>query len=317
MKEKCLNVVSDAIQEIIQKMTSLNVVDLDVQINSNKTLALPFSYIISFFSEDKKISGDFILGFPDKGMALSLASSMAQNLNLSALDNFDDFSNDLLLEFTNILTRKIILNWSKLDFFSNIDIKINPIMTFNNCYIEPSSNNNSKNSTSYLLTFNSPFFKLIFRTLINANDLNVIESIQQKILVVEDSKTIRHAIIGMLKNCGYSVEEASSGEEALEKYNLHRPTLTLMDIYMPKMNGITTMQIIRFNYPQAKFVVLSSGSKEENKIVAQNLNICSYLVNPINLVSIKSMVQDIISGIESNSDKTKYKATFYDGAIEV
>ena len=54
------------------------------------------------------------------------------------------------------------------------------------------------------------------------------------------------------------VGEASNGREALEKYRLHRPDVTLMDLQMPSMNGVETIIGIRSEYPNARIIVLTT-----------------------------------------------------------
>lgn len=54
------------------------------------------------------------------------------------------------------------------------------------------------------------------------------------------------------------VAEASNGREALEEFRKHRPDVTLMDLQMPEMSGLETIQAIRTEFPEARIVVLST-----------------------------------------------------------
>src|SRR5262249_49500612 len=54
------------------------------------------------------------------------------------------------------------------------------------------------------------------------------------------------------------VGEASNGREALEKYRLLRPDVTLMDLQMPTMNGVETIICIRSEYPNARIIVFTT-----------------------------------------------------------
>ena len=54
------------------------------------------------------------------------------------------------------------------------------------------------------------------------------------------------------------VAEACNGQEAIEKYRLHRPEITLMDLQMPEMNGVAAINRIRDEFPDARIVVLTT-----------------------------------------------------------
>jgi DNA-binding response OmpR family regulator len=62
---------------------------------------------------------------------------------------------------------------------------------------------------------------------------------KKTILVVEDEKTLRDALVEKIKNEGFNVLEARDGEEGLKKATEEGPDLILLDIIMPKMDGIT------------------------------------------------------------------------------
>lgn len=66
-----------------------------------------------------------------------------------------------------------------------------------------------------------------------------------KILVVDDEKDLRDALRTMLESAGYSVVEASDGEEGLKVAEEEKPDLILLDIMMPKMNGHQVLNRLR------------------------------------------------------------------------
>ena len=66
-----------------------------------------------------------------------------------------------------------------------------------------------------------------------------------KILIVEDEENIRLLYKEELEDLGYEVIQASDGREAMKKYDLHQPDLMILDIQLPGMDGIETMNIIR------------------------------------------------------------------------
>ena len=66
-----------------------------------------------------------------------------------------------------------------------------------------------------------------------------------KILIVEDEEMIREGISDYLTDCGYETIEAADGKEALEKFSSYEVALVLLDIQMPKLNGLQVLAEIR------------------------------------------------------------------------
>ena len=81
-----------------------------------------------------------------------------------------------------------------------------------------------------------------------------------RILVVDDHPLLREGIAAVLsgENDMEMVAEANDGREALEKFRLHRPDVTLMDLQMPTMGGIEALVAIRQDFPDARIVMLTT-----------------------------------------------------------
>lgn len=86
------------------------------------------------------------------------------------------------------------------------------------------------------------------------------EAVGIRVLTVDDHALLREGIAALLnaETDMQLVGEASNGREALEKYRLHRPDVTLMDLQMPNMNGVETIIGIRSEYPNARIIVLTT-----------------------------------------------------------
>ncbi|MEZ2419039.1 response regulator [Luteibacter sp. RCC_6_2] len=81
-----------------------------------------------------------------------------------------------------------------------------------------------------------------------------------RIMTVDDHPLLREGIAAVIEGQeGLElVAEASSGEEAIERYRTHRPDLTLMDLQMPGMGGIAAIEAIRAEFPEARILVLTT-----------------------------------------------------------
>jgi two-component system chemotaxis response regulator CheY len=82
-----------------------------------------------------------------------------------------------------------------------------------------------------------------------------------KLLVVDDAPYVLKALRDTLGAHGYEVYEAVNGEEALDKYKEVNPDVVLMDILMPKMDGVSaTRSIIEYD-PDARIIVITAVGK--------------------------------------------------------
>ncbi len=82
-----------------------------------------------------------------------------------------------------------------------------------------------------------------------------------KLLVVDDAPHVLKALRDTLEAHGYEVHEAVNGEEAVTRYREVRPDVVLMDILMPKMDGVSaTRNIIEYD-PDAKIIAVTAVGK--------------------------------------------------------
>ena len=117
------------------------------------------------------------------------------------------------------------------------------------------------------------------------------------ILLVEDEEINQFGIQSYLTNCGYEVNLASNGIEALEKVKEKKPALILMDIQMPVMDGLETIQKIRADQAVAEIPIIAltalamQGDNEHCLKAGAN----DYLSKPIDLKKLLSVVSDHLS----------------------
>ena len=84
-----------------------------------------------------------------------------------------------------------------------------------------------------------------------------------KVLVVDDSNTLREMISELLKENGLNIDVASNGVEALEKIQGNRPDLVVLDIVMPGMNGYELCRKIKADPKTQSVPVVMCSSKGE------------------------------------------------------
>ena len=114
-----------------------------------------------------------------------------------------------------------------------------------------------------------------------------------KILVVDDEKEIRNLIEIYLKNEGYNVIKASNGEEALEVLEKEEIQLMILDIMMPKMDGMEVCRRVR-EYLNIPILMLSAKSEDMDKIAGIMTGADDYLTKPFNPLELSVRVKALL-----------------------
>jgi len=100
-----------------------------------------------------------------------------------------------------------------------------------------------------------------------------------RILVVDDEPQIRRIMRTTLTGAGYEVDDAKTGEEALQKVRAFRPDLVLLDINMPGMSGLATCRIIR-SETGAGIIMLTVRNAEADKVEALDAGADDFVTKP-------------------------------------
>ncbi|MFH1258574.1 MAG: response regulator [Elusimicrobiota bacterium] len=111
-----------------------------------------------------------------------------------------------------------------------------------------------------------------------------------KILVVDDEPQIRDIIARFLKKGGYQVCLAADGEEAVQALKNERPHLVLLDIRMPKMDGITALKEIKKIDPTVGVIMTTAFQDEEIAKTTIALGACDYICKPLDLFSLENSI---------------------------
>jgi DNA-binding NarL/FixJ family response regulator len=106
------------------------------------------------------------------------------------------------------------------------------------------------------------------------------DSGQIRIFAVDDHALLREGIAALVNAEADMklVAEASNGQEAVEKFRLHRPDVTLMDLQMPTLNGIEAIIGIRSEFPNARIIVLTTYSGDTQVLRALKAGARGYVL---------------------------------------
>ena len=124
---------------------------------------------------------------------------------------------------------------------------------------------------------------------------------RRTVLVVEDEEDVREMLRTFLEHRGYRVVEAGDGEAAIEVAGRERPDLIMLDLQLPKLDGVTAAERIR-QLPGLERVPILTNSAYGTRGIDLFLRIdtlgvgqTDYLTKPLNLVELDEMIQRLLS----------------------
>jgi two-component system alkaline phosphatase synthesis response regulator PhoP len=141
---------------------------------------------------------------------------------------------------------------------------------------------------------------------------------KQKILIVDDEPDILELIEYNLKKEGYQVYLAHNGQEAVAEAKRIMPDLIVLDIMMPKMDGIEACRIMR-TMPEFKntfMVFLTARSEEYSEIAGFNVGADDYIAKPIKPRALVSRINAILRRNASPEETTENKLHVSDLTID-
>jgi DNA-binding NarL/FixJ family response regulator len=119
-----------------------------------------------------------------------------------------------------------------------------------------------------------------------------------KILIVDDHNIVRQGLAALLKTVpGFAVAaEAADGEQAVELFRKHKPDVTLMDLRLPKMNGVDAIARIRDASPAARIIVLTTFDGDEDIYRALQAGAKGYLLKGMDLSELTEAIRTVHAG---------------------
>jgi len=102
---------------------------------------------------------------------------------------------------------------------------------------------------------------------------------EKKILVVEDDRMAREVLVAALEGEGYTAIEAADGQEALEKVEAEHPDLILLDLMLPRIDGLDVCKRAR-DRTAAPIIMLTARSEEIDKVLGLEVGADDYVTKP-------------------------------------
>ncbi len=142
--------------------------------------------------------------------------------------------------------------------------------------------------------------------------------VKQKILIVDDEPDIVELIEYNLKKEGYQVFTASNGHEGINVAKKVMPDLIILDIMMPKMDGIEACRIMRAlpEFKNTFMVFLTARSEEYSEIAGFNVGADDYIAKPIKPRALTSRINAILRRNSASNDSVDNKVVIGDLVID-
>lgn len=115
-----------------------------------------------------------------------------------------------------------------------------------------------------------------------------------RILVVEDDNALREAVVAVLKEENYLVDEAEAGEEGLflVKQNIH--DLIVLDIMLPEVNGLDIIRTLRSQGSTVPILLLTARDSVEDRVIGLGVGADDYLVKPFAIPELLARVKALL-----------------------
>lgn len=123
-----------------------------------------------------------------------------------------------------------------------------------------------------------------------------------KVLVVDDHKLFRQGIISLMRTREDLVEvvgEAANADQAITMTEQLRPDIVLMDVYMPKGDGLQATRQIKQRFPRTSVIILTSSENKEHLSEALRLEASGYLVKDLDAAELFNIVESVAHGESS------------------
>jgi len=118
---------------------------------------------------------------------------------------------------------------------------------------------------------------------------------KRSILVVDDDQSVRSYLSDFLTSCGYTVECAESGDQAVARLTAgYVPSVIVQDIVMPGINGIEVLENVKRINPAIPVIILSAAGQTKTVVEAMRLGAADFLVKPFEEPELELAIENVV-----------------------
>lgn len=136
----------------------------------------------------------------------------------------------------------------------------------------------------------------------------------ESIMLVEDETSIRETMAEFLAEEGFEILQAADGLEALEVFRENQPDLIILDLMLPKLDGLEVCKAIR-QKSNVPIIMVTARDEEIDKLLGLELGADDYITKPFSLREMKARIKAVLrrTGFQGNTEE--HKISF--GALEI
>jgi DNA-binding response OmpR family regulator len=125
-----------------------------------------------------------------------------------------------------------------------------------------------------------------------------------RILAVDDEPLYQHLYKVNLEKEGYDVVTASNGEDALDMVTSRHPDLVVLDVMMPRLDGITTCERIR-QFSNVPIIIVTARGEENDRVRGLNVGADDYVVKPFSATELIARVRAVLRRSQTSEQPTQ------------
>jgi sulfite reductase subunit B len=127
---------------------------------------------------------------------------------------------------------------------------------------------------------------------------------EHSVLIVDDEPIVRESIRDWLKDSGYKVATADSGEEALKMIETQDFSVVVVDVRLPGKGGIAVLREIKSERPWIKSIIITAYPSAESAVEAMKLGAIDYLVKPVAPDDLEKLIRETLTSVDKEPTVT-------------
>jgi putative nucleotidyltransferase with HDIG domain len=140
---------------------------------------------------------------------------------------------------------------------------------------------------------------------------------EERILIVDDDESIRNLFNETLEELGYKCETAENGFECLERiHEGNNYDIVLLDVHMPKLNGIETLKQLRVYSPDISIIIVSASREIENVRLALKEGAYDYIFKPFDIQEVQTVIRRAVERANLIRENRDYQQNLERKVIE-